>query len=636
MNNNVGFCKCLQSQYDRLTSIDEDTIYIVTDTGRIYKGSVLVGTSESGGGSSTTGTGLLAYDSFDKFISDFSSNSYVNSVDIGGSTVCTYNKYTNTLQLWKDVSLSQTITITKPLKFDLNGYSVVLTGTSGITYSGQGQLYVYSSSSRSKVSTSSTTKCIYTLSDGSLKSENVDYESSFTLLDITESFDSSHSIEFSHSNITISDYGIYNQPSDTNNYCTAEFGFYFCNITFSKSLGTHGLRVSGNLIVSNCNFDYKLNTGIGSTTYYTIFQECVGISSFLKITDCKFIGTRSSKGYHTAVRSYSANVAISDIQYTSDGDSSRQVFYFDIQGTPDSSQGTKALISLNNCYINEGDLYVSNLNNEDHQYSLQIFNSSITHCHSDGNALEVSSSNTRDTIDLYNTCINLQNSRTPVVFNVKTHLIATIVGGNYTSFDDSAGSSSVFYIDTPNNSASPTILLEISGSSITGQGQVVGASSRLNPSNVRVTFCSSDIKAIGVGSSGAFVSPGITADFSGGGFSSSPSGYSYVASDILNSVFPVNTIIPFYDDLNHSNYLGFTWERCLVGRVPVGIDSSDSDFSTIGNKVGKKEAPALAKEGVLVASGGSNLRVTDYSEDADKSHGNIQPSEVVAFWKRIS
>lgn len=625
MNNDVGFCKCLQSQYDRLTSIDEDTIYIVTDTGRIYKGSVLVGTSESGGGSSTTGTGLLAYDSFDKFISDFSSNSYVHSADIGTSTVCTYNKYTNTLQLWKDVSLSQTITITKPLKFDLNGYSVVLTGTAGITYSGQGQLYVYSSSSRSKISTSSTTKCIYILSDGSLKSENVDYESSFTLLDITESFDSSHSIEFSHSNITISGYGIYNQPSDTNNYCTAEFGFYFCNITFSKLLDTHGLRVSGNLIVSNCNFDYKLNTGTGITMYYTIFQECVGISSFLKITDCKFIGTRSSEGYHTAVRSYSANVAISDIQYTFDHHYNLEAFYFDIQGTPDSSQGTDALIILNNCYICQGILYISNSNNTTQKYKLELNNTMVISDDEDRKILNLYSFSSKDTVCFYNTRMISKGS--VAYFNAKTLLDVEIFGGEFSS------SSDVFtvYKIEPQSSSTPIFNIVIHESHIIGGNKIIDRMTGPGHGysiSTNVDCYTSDIKS--VGSSELFYS-GVTTKFNG----TTSTGYSYVTSPILNAVFPINTIIPFYDNNNHSNYLGFKWERCLIGRVPVGIDSSGSDFSTIGNKVGKKEAPTLAKEGVLVASGGSNLRVTDYSGDADKSHGNIQPSEVVAFWKRI-
>lgn len=655
MNNDVGFCKCLQSQYDGLTSIDEDTIYIVTDTGRIYKGSVLVGTSESGGGSSTTGTGLLAYDSFDKFISDFNSNSYVNSVDIGTSTVCTYNKYTNTLQLWKDVSLSQTITITKPLKFDLNGYSVVLTGTAGITYSGQDQLYVYSSSSRSKISTSSTTKCIYTLSDGSLKSENVDYESSFTLLDITKSFDSSHSIEFSHSNITISDdnYGIYNQPSDTNNYCTAEFGFYFCNITFSKLSTMCGLRVSGSLTLSNCNLNYETTvSGIGPESG-AIFQECIGISSFLKITNCEFNGPHNISSVYCikAIVSYSANVEISGLQYSAvrsvtnniESNINYAIFSFDIQGTLDSSQGTVALISLNNCYINEGNLYVSNSSNEGQKYKLQILNSSITM--KNGNkALTVFSSSSEDTVDLHNTCINCQDDRLSTsislaVFNVKTRLITTIVGGNYT-ISSLRNSTIVFKVGTPNSLASPTITIDVSGSSITsGDGYIVSSESGLDPSKTQVNFSASNIKAI---DSSRFVSPGITTNFIASSYDDSSSGYAFVASDILNSVFPINTIIPFYDSVDHSNYLGFTWERCLVGRVPVGIDSNDTDFNAIGKKVGEKshqlttsEAPTLAKEGVLVASGGSNLRVTDYSGDAAKSHGNIQPSEVVAFWKRV-
>lgn len=57
---------------------------------------------------------------------------------------------------------------------------------------------------------------------------------------------------------------------------------------------------------------------------------------------------------------------------------------------------------------------------------------------------------------------------------------------------------------------------------------------------------------------------------------------------LLNSIFPVGKVEVFYDNLDHSNYLGFTWQRTSIGRVPVGIDSNDSDFSVIGKKAGAK------------------------------------------------
>lgn len=601
----------------------------------------LVISATGGGGSSTVDTGLLAYNSLGTFISDFNSGSYVSSADIGSSTTCVYNKYTNTLQLWKDVSLTQTITITKPLKFDLNGFIINLAGVS-ILYSGTGQLYIYSSSSRSKITSNSTSLCIYTLSDGSLKSENVDYESSFTLLDITKSFDSSHSIEFSHSNITISGNGcgIYSQPNSTSlsNYCTAEFGFYFCSLTFNNLTDdTYGLKVSGSMTLSNCTLEYYGRHDLSNRSS-AIFQECAGVASFLKITDCKFNGPTegpiSGNILPSAVISYSANVEISGLQYLSSSSANSlhgttSTFHFDITGTPESST---SLITLNNCYIYEGAMKVKS---SSQKYKLEVLNSTIVSSNSNETALEVESSSSNDTVCLCNTRINSHNHT--VSFYVSKSLDIEISGGEYITSDRS-----VFYLTyNPPITAAPVATVLVRGSRLVGQGNAVIASD-LDTSS-KVTFRETDIKLIN--SSG--FSSGITASFISdynGNTEESSTGYPRVMSDILNSVFPVNTIIPFYDNEDHSSYLGFTWERCLVGRVPVGIDSTDSDFNTIGKKLGEKthvltpdeSCPLSSETRPLGATTSDKIAGPDYAGNATAGHNNIQPSEVVAFWKRVS
>lgn len=632
----------------------------------------LVISATGGGGSSTVDTGLLAYDSLDKFISDFNSGSYVSSSDIGSSTTCVYNKYTNTLQLWKDVSLTQTITITKPLKFDLNGYSLELVKTT-ISYSGTGQLYIYSSSLRSKISSSSmTTSYIYTLSDGSLKTENVDYNSSFAILDITKSFDSSHSIEFSNSNITISEdrfgiysqTGIHDQTSDSNSYCTAEFRFYFCNITFGALInGYCGLRTSGSLTLSNCTFKYHgTNNSPGKYFSCAIFQECVGVPSFLKITDCEFNGDSISDGANAkAVISYSQLVEISGLQYSgydSNFDGGYSTFHFDIQGTRPSSVSSNSLVTLDNCHIHEGSLYVGNSKLETVNYELEIRDSSIINTKR-GQVLKVLSSSSHDTVRLYNTRINLTNCELLFlieeylsVFSVKTKLDVAIVGGEYTSYTTTGVASvlaSVFLVKTTNSSSSPSVNIDVNGSRITGQKHIVESESVTDPSNITVNFFTSDVKVI---KGSEFVSQGINAHFVSD-YQQETLGYpnatsdllnSVVISNILNSVFPVNTIIPFYDNDNHSSYLGFTWERCLAGRVPVGIDSTDSDFNTIGKKLGEKthvltpdeSCPLSSETRPLGAITSTKIAGPDYAGNATAGHNNIQPSEVVAFWKRVS
>ena len=53
--------------------------------------------------------------------------------------------------------------------------------------------------------------------------------------------------------------------------------------------------------------------------------------------------------------------------------------------------------------------------------------------------------------------------------------------------------------------------------------------------------------------------------------------------------FPVGTIIEKNDSTNPSSYLGGTWELYGNGKVTVGIDTSDSDFNTVGKTGGSKE-----------------------------------------------
>ena len=117
--------------------------------------------------------------------------------------------------------------------------------------------------------------------------------------------------------------------------------------------------------------------------------------------------------------------------------------------------------------------------------------------------------------------------------------------------------------------------------------------------------------------------------------------YYFPPPSYWDKVFPVNRIVMFYDNLDHSDYLGLKWERCLGGRVPVGIDSNDLDFNTIGNQIGEKEhtltsseVPSLNTGTQSVGIHSSEPLVTSYG-NSGAPHNNIQPSEVIAYWRRI-
>ena len=120
------------------------------------------------------------------------------------------------------------------------------------------------------------------------------------------------------------------------------------------------------------------------------------------------------------------------------------------------------------------------------------------------------------------------------------------------------------------------------------------------------------------------------------------------------SEYPIGRIVMFYDNLDHSGYLGFTWERCMIGKSPIGLDLSDTDFNTIGNTGGEKthtltidEMPSHnhksthyldwygggSKKNVV---GGDSNQLSTSNTGGGQAHNNLQPYEVVSFWKRVS
>ena len=130
----------------------------------------------------------------------------------------------------------------------------------------------------------------------------------------------------------------------------------------------------------------------------------------------------------------------------------------------------------------------------------------------------------------------------------------------------------------------------------------------------------------------------------------------YNFQEVLNMLCPVGKVEIFFDNNDHSNYLGFKWERTSIGKVPVGINSNDSDFNTIGKTGGEKthqltiaEIPSHNHEQNGSRSSGSswcgtfspnlttgNPSVYTFNTGGDQPHNNLQPYEVMAFWKRIA
>lgn len=131
-------------------------------------------------------------------------------------------------------------------------------------------------------------------------------------------------------------------------------------------------------------------------------------------------------------------------------------------------------------------------------------------------------------------------------------------------------------------------------------------------------------------------------------------------ADLYNAIFPVGQIVIKGDNEDYSNWLGFTWERTAVGKVLVGIDGTDTDFNNIGKTGGEKthtlSVPEMPRHAHYIASNLTNnppggidraimygvpesVEPTNYSSEStgnNQPHNNLQPYQVVAYWKRIA
>ena len=139
-------------------------------------------------------------------------------------------------------------------------------------------------------------------------------------------------------------------------------------------------------------------------------------------------------------------------------------------------------------------------------------------------------------------------------------------------------------------------------------------------------------------------------------------------NNLLNILFPIGKVEIFYDNDDHSNYLGFKWERTSMGRFPIGAGTgtdtnNDTRTLTVGQKGGAyrhklsiNEMPSHNHETSWRFSGGSGSSYgvswtngywqgpysnalgafTMNNTGGGQPHNNIPTYEAMAFWKRIS
>ncbi len=131
-----------------------------------------------------------------------------------------------------------------------------------------------------------------------------------------------------------------------------------------------------------------------------------------------------------------------------------------------------------------------------------------------------------------------------------------------------------------------------------------------------------------------------------------------IRSSIFNSIYPVGTIYMTVTEVNPQELFGGTWVSWGCGRVPVGVNNSIADFSTIeriGGEIahtltaeempshthnligGAVQGLAAVAEGSFISgvwsSPGQNL-IT--SSGGNAAHNNLPPYITCYMWKRVA
>ena len=137
--------------------------------------------------------------------------------------------------------------------------------------------------------------------------------------------------------------------------------------------------------------------------------------------------------------------------------------------------------------------------------------------------------------------------------------------------------------------------------------------------------------------------------------------FAAMQNKLLDSIYPIGSIMIKDDAADYSSYLGFEWEKVFAGVTLVGLDTTQEEFNAIGKKGGEKthtltvqEMPAHSHPQSLIGAdqepngaaynwvnsnnnrylySGNDLAI---SAGGSQPHNNLQPYQVVAYWKRVA
>ena len=98
--------------------------------------------------------------------------------------------------------------------------------------------------------------------------------------------------------------------------------------------------------------------------------------------------------------------------------------------------------------------------------------------------------------------------------------------------------------------------------------------------------------------------------------------------NIVDAVYPIGSIYLSVNNVNPSNFLGGGWEAWGSGRVPVGVNTSDTDFNTV-EKTGGAKTVELTEENIprhthySVSSKSGSYSIDDTSHPGQLAKNNL-------------
>lgn len=129
---------------------------------------------------------------------------------------------------------------------------------------------------------------------------------------------------------------------------------------------------------------------------------------------------------------------------------------------------------------------------------------------------------------------------------------------------------------------------------------------------------------------------------------------------IIDAIYPVGSIYMSVNNVNPSELLGGTWVAWGAGRVPVGVNTSDSNFNTVEKTGGSPDVTLTQNQlpsslsfktndigfqtyGEGTAQGeevgspfGSNTTLNLINSGGGQAHNNLQPYITCYLWKRTA